>query len=125
MLGVFSEFEQSMIRDRVVAGPDRARSSGKRLGRSRAPFTVQRIRAALDGGRGVRETAVVEVSAAKVRGQAYVGGGCLSGTFSRAYGRTSSVWLKSAKPTAARWNKKPPCLAQICWGHLMIQQERV
>jgi DNA invertase Pin-like site-specific DNA recombinase len=55
MLGVFSEFEQSMIRDRVVAGPDRARSSGKRLGRSRAPFTVQRIRAALDGGRGVRE----------------------------------------------------------------------
>jgi hypothetical protein len=70
-----------------------------------------------------RKTAAVEVSAAKVRGQAYVGGGCLSGTFSRAYGRTSSVWLKSAKPTAARWNKKPPCSARICWGHLMIQQE--
>jgi DNA invertase Pin-like site-specific DNA recombinase len=103
MLGVFSEFERAMIRDRVMAGLDRARSSGKRLGRPRTtPFTVQRIRAALDGGRGVRETAVVEVSAAKVRGQAYVGGGCMSGTFSRAYGRTSSVWLKSAKPTAAR-----------------------
>jgi hypothetical protein len=58
MLGVFSEFERSMIRDRVMAGLDRARSSGKRLGRPRTtPFTVQRIRAALDQGRGVRETA--------------------------------------------------------------------
>ena len=33
MLGVFSEFERAMIRDRVLAGLDRARSSGKRLGR--------------------------------------------------------------------------------------------
>ena len=58
MLGVFSEFERAMIRDRVMAGLDRARSSGKRLGRPRTtPFTVQRIRAALDEGRGVRETA--------------------------------------------------------------------
>ena len=32
MLGVFSEFERAMIRDRVMAGLDRARSSGKRLG---------------------------------------------------------------------------------------------
>jgi DNA invertase Pin-like site-specific DNA recombinase len=49
MLGVFSEFERSMIRDRVMAGLDRARSSGKRLGRPRTtPFTVQRIRSALD-----------------------------------------------------------------------------
>ena len=32
MLGVFSEFERAMIRDRVLAGLDRARSSGKRLG---------------------------------------------------------------------------------------------
>src|ERR1700693_2560710 len=30
MLGVFSEFERAMIRDRVMAGLDRARSSGKR-----------------------------------------------------------------------------------------------
>ena len=68
MLGVFSEFEQAMIRDRVMAGLDRARSSGKRLGRPRTtPFTVQRIRAALDQGRGVRETArLLKVSAAKV-----------------------------------------------------------
>jgi DNA invertase Pin-like site-specific DNA recombinase len=59
MLGVFSEFEMPMIRDRVIAGLDRARSFGKRLGRPRAtPFTAQRkadrhwIK-----GRGVRETA--------------------------------------------------------------------
>ena len=51
MLGVFSEFERAMIRDRVMAGLDRARSSGKRLGRPRTtPFKVQRIRAALDEG---------------------------------------------------------------------------
>ena len=57
-----------MIRDRVMAGLDRARSSGKRLGRPRTtPFQVQRIRMALDEGRGVRETArLLKVSAAKV-----------------------------------------------------------
>jgi DNA invertase Pin-like site-specific DNA recombinase len=68
MLGVFSEFERAMIRDRVMAGLDRARSSGKRLGRPRTtPFQVQRIRLALDEGRGVRETArLLKVSAAKV-----------------------------------------------------------
>ena len=65
---MFSEFERAMIRDRVLAGPDRARSSGKRLGRPRTtPFQVQRIRPALDEGRGVRETArLLKVSAAKV-----------------------------------------------------------
>ena len=68
MLGVFSEFERAMIRDRVLAGLDRARSSGKRLGRPRTtPFQMQRIRLALDEGRGVRETArLLKVSAAKV-----------------------------------------------------------
>ena len=68
MLGVFSEFERAMIRDRVMAGLDRARSSGKRLGRPRTPpFQVQRIRLALNEGRGVRETArLLKVSAAKV-----------------------------------------------------------
>jgi hypothetical protein len=69
MLGVFSEFERAMIRDRVLVGLDRARSSGKRLGRPRTtPFTVQRIRTALDEGRGVRETArLLNVSAPTVR----------------------------------------------------------
>ena len=68
MLGVFAEFERSMVWDRVMAGLDRARASGKRLGRPRTtPFKVQRIRAALDEGRGVRETArLLKVSPAKV-----------------------------------------------------------
>jgi DNA invertase Pin-like site-specific DNA recombinase len=68
MLGVFGEFERAMIRDRVLAALERARSSGKRLGRPRTtPFQVQRIRLALDEGRGVRETArLLKVSAAKV-----------------------------------------------------------
>jgi DNA invertase Pin-like site-specific DNA recombinase len=51
MLSVFAEFERSLVRDRVVAGLDRSRWSGKRLGRPRTtPFTVQRIRAELDQG---------------------------------------------------------------------------
>ena len=45
------EFERAMIRDRVMAGLERARSSGKRLGRPRmTPFTVHR--AAYPGGAG-------------------------------------------------------------------------
>ena len=51
MLDVFSEFERAMIGDRVMAGLDRARSSGKRLRKPRTtPFKVQPIRAALDRG---------------------------------------------------------------------------
>jgi hypothetical protein len=45
-----------MVRD-LMADLDRARASGKRLGRPRTtPFTVQRIRAALEAGCGVCET---------------------------------------------------------------------
>ena len=74
MLGVFSEFERSMIRDRVMAGLDRARSSGKRLGRPRTtPFKIDRIRSALGEGRGVRETAW-QLDRAKHNGER----GCLS-----------------------------------------------
>lgn len=68
MLGLFGEFERAMIRDRVLAGLHRARSSGKRLGRPpTSPFKVGHIRAALAQGCGVRETArLLKVSAAKV-----------------------------------------------------------
>jgi hypothetical protein len=58
MLSVFSEFGRAMIRDRVMARLDRARAAGKRFGRPRTtPFNISRIQAALDEGRGVRETA--------------------------------------------------------------------
>jgi DNA invertase Pin-like site-specific DNA recombinase len=68
MLSVFSEFERAMIRDRVMAGLARARSSGKRLGRPpTTQYKVERIRRALDEGHGVRETArLLKVSPAKV-----------------------------------------------------------
>ena len=67
MLGVFSEFERAMIRDRVLAGLDRAgHLASAWAGRGR-PRSRSRIRAALDEGRGVRETArLLKVCAAKV-----------------------------------------------------------
>jgi DNA invertase Pin-like site-specific DNA recombinase len=68
MLGLFGEFERAMVRDRVLAGLDRARSSNKRLGRPpMPPIRIERIRQAIADGRGVRETArLLKVSAAKV-----------------------------------------------------------
>ena len=60
MMGVFSEFERAMIRERVRAGLARARSEAKRLRRpSIAPELEQRIREALDrpGRPGVRKIA--------------------------------------------------------------------
>ena len=68
MLGVFAEFERSIIRDRIVAGQQRARAAGVRFGRPPIPpHSVQRIRDELTSGRGIRETArVTGVSPAKV-----------------------------------------------------------
>lgn len=51
MLGVFAEFERSMIVARVHAGLDRARKQGKRLGRPKIDPAVERkIKAALTKG---------------------------------------------------------------------------
>ena len=69
MLGVFSEFERAMIRDRVLAGLHRAKHiEKKRLGRPPiSSYRIERIREALAEGRGIRETArLLKVSAAKV-----------------------------------------------------------
>jgi DNA invertase Pin-like site-specific DNA recombinase len=57
MLGVFAEFERTMIAERVRAGLARARGEGKRLGRPPiAPALEKRIREALaaPGRPGVR-----------------------------------------------------------------------
>ena len=40
MVGVFAQFERSMIRERVRSGLSRARASGKRLGRP--PVTARK-----------------------------------------------------------------------------------
>jgi DNA invertase Pin-like site-specific DNA recombinase len=58
MLGVFAEFERSIIQERVRAGLRRAKREGKRLGRPPiADKLAERIRAALAGGLSVRKTA--------------------------------------------------------------------
>jgi DNA invertase Pin-like site-specific DNA recombinase len=57
MMGVFAEFERSMIQERVRAGLARARSEGRRLGRPTIPKAKEdAIRAALSqpGRPGVR-----------------------------------------------------------------------
>jgi DNA invertase Pin-like site-specific DNA recombinase len=64
MMGVFAEFERSMIRERVLAGMSRAAAngtnSGKTIGRPRiGAETEANIRAALQkGGMGMRKVAV-------------------------------------------------------------------
>jgi DNA invertase Pin-like site-specific DNA recombinase len=54
MLGVFSEFERSMIVERVRAGLKRARAEGKVLGRPRVGVDVERkVRALRKEGHGI------------------------------------------------------------------------
>ena len=58
MLGVFSEFERSMIKERVKAGLNRARGQGKRLGRPPVPpIKVQKIKRLREDGLSYRKIA--------------------------------------------------------------------
>jgi DNA invertase Pin-like site-specific DNA recombinase len=58
MLGVFAEFERSMIRERVMAGLARAKAQGTALGRKRVAAEVERsIKASLKRGVGIVSTA--------------------------------------------------------------------
>jgi len=58
MLGVFAEFERSLIQARVNAGLARARARGVRLGRPRTPAKVERhIRQLAAKGIGKQKTA--------------------------------------------------------------------
>ena len=58
MLGVFAEFERSMIVERVKAGLKRARAEGKTLGRPRVSMAVEAKVLALRGkGEGMRKLA--------------------------------------------------------------------
>jgi DNA invertase Pin-like site-specific DNA recombinase len=68
MLGVFAEFERSMIQERIRAGLARARAAGRRLGRPRVKADEEGIRKAVADGLSIRRT--VErfgVSPAKVQ----------------------------------------------------------
>jgi DNA invertase Pin-like site-specific DNA recombinase len=58
MMGVFAEFERSMIQTRVKAGLDRARAAGKRLGRARVSASREKAVAdLLRAGTGILKTA--------------------------------------------------------------------
>lgn len=58
MLGVFSEFERSMIRSRVKAGLERTKAKGTRLGRPPlAPIEVKQIKQSLEKGLSIRAAA--------------------------------------------------------------------
>ena len=58
MLGVFAEFERSMIRARVNAGLERARAAGVKLGRKpTAPHVERAIRERLEAGIGMLKIA--------------------------------------------------------------------
>lgn len=58
MIAVFSEFERAMIRDRVLAGLERTRAKGTRLGRPPMDAgKAEAIRSLLIAGIGIRETA--------------------------------------------------------------------
>jgi DNA invertase Pin-like site-specific DNA recombinase len=58
MLGVFAEFEREIIKDRVNAGLDRARASGKTLGRPKVDAkTIGRVKDMLGTGAGILKTA--------------------------------------------------------------------
>jgi DNA invertase Pin-like site-specific DNA recombinase len=61
MMGVFAEFERSMLKERVMAGLARARAEGTQLGRPAAiagdAAKVKAIRAARSGGKSVRQVA--------------------------------------------------------------------
>jgi DNA invertase Pin-like site-specific DNA recombinase len=58
MLGVFAEFERTMIRERVMAGLARAKAQEIQLGRPRVSSKVEgSIREALASGKGIVSTA--------------------------------------------------------------------
>jgi DNA invertase Pin-like site-specific DNA recombinase len=83
MMGVFAEFERSIIQERVRAGLLRAKREGKRLGRPPVPDEVQeRIRAALAGGMSVRKAAArfkVNPSTVQNLKRPFVGAGTAEG----------------------------------------------
>ena len=58
MLGVFSEFERAMIKERINAGLARAKAQGKTLGRPKVSLQVEnKIRKLRSTGKGIRKIA--------------------------------------------------------------------
>jgi DNA invertase Pin-like site-specific DNA recombinase len=59
MLGVFAEFERSLIVERIKAGMDRARKQGRKFGRPRVLVDVGRAQLLMREGRSLRQTAAL------------------------------------------------------------------
>jgi DNA invertase Pin-like site-specific DNA recombinase len=60
MASVFGEQERSMLRSRVLAGLDRVRQQGKKLGRTRVSAKVEEaIRRHLNAGKGILKVAAL------------------------------------------------------------------
>lgn len=57
MVGAFAEFERALIVERVKAGVDRAKASGKHCGRPRRDLDLRAARALLAQGRSGRQVA--------------------------------------------------------------------
>ena len=58
MLGVFSEFERSIMKTRIRAGLDRSRAKGTRFGRPPiAPMHIEKVKRALAEGHSIRVVA--------------------------------------------------------------------
>lgn len=55
MSAVFSEFERAIIRERIMAGLERARRQGKRLGRPRKGINMLEVEQLMDGGLSMAE----------------------------------------------------------------------
>jgi len=56
MISAFAEFERAIIRERVIAGMDKAKSRGVRIGRPKIPpFTVQKVLEMKELGAGYKE----------------------------------------------------------------------
>lgn len=58
LLGIFAEFERSIIVSRVIAGQARARAKGVRIGRPPIPpIRLQKVEQGLRAGRSIRAVA--------------------------------------------------------------------
>ena len=57
MISAFAEFERAIIRERVIAGTEKAKSRGVRIGRPKIPpFTIEKVLKMREQGINYKET---------------------------------------------------------------------
>ncbi|MBK9096714.1 MAG: recombinase family protein [bacterium] len=56
MISAFAEFERAIIRERVIAGMEKAKSKGTRIGRPKIPpFTIEKVLEMIKQGKNYKE----------------------------------------------------------------------